>query len=357
MRFKVIALVVIGLFLLTGISCSNTPKKSRKPVAQITLQPKKKKLALGDSVRIEVTVKVKDGELDKAELFYDNQLLKTSEEEIFNFTISKLNALGKHQIKVVSTKQDGEEGVSFQTFEVLSNQEPELYSYEIVNTYPHDTNHFTQGLEVHENQFYESTGQNGESSIYRFDLQSGKVLQEVPLDKQYFGEGITIVNNKIFQLTYKAQKCFVYDLNSFARIDSFSYNTAEGWGLTHDGEYLIKTDGSEFLDFVNPETFQVVKRIPVYDDKGPVTNLNELEYYEGYVYANIWQTNFAVKIDPKTGQIAAKIDFSGLMSVMYNPSKPIDVLNGIAFNKTNGKMYVTGKLWPNLFEVKLTKKD
>lgn len=356
MKFKAFGLLSISLLLFVSVSCSNTPKRSRKPVAQIEIQSAKKKLLLGDSVRVEVDVKLKDGELAKTELFFDDLLVKSSGELNFNYSIPKLESLGKHQLKVVATKADGVEGVNFKTIEVVSDITPEQYTYEIVNTYPHNTDHFTQGLEIHNNQFYEGTGQNGKSGIYRFDLKTGKVLQSADLEEQYFGEGITIVGDKLYQLTYKAQKGFVYDLNSFARVDSFSYETPEGWGLTHDGSYLIKTDGSEYLEFMNPNSFEVMKRMPVYDNNGPVVYINELEYYEGYIYSNIWQTNYAVKIDPATGRVVAKIDFSGLMSVMYNPSKPIDVLNGIAFNKANGKMYVTGKLWPSLFEVKLVKK-
>lgn len=312
---------------------------------------------MGDSIWVEIKVDPKNGELSKAELFYDNDLVTTSKEENFTYAMPRLADLGKHQLKVIATKTDGTEGISFQNFEVLSDVTPEQFTYEIVNTYPHNTEHFTQGLEIHNNKFYESTGQNGKSGIYQFDLRSGKVLKEFKMEDQYFGEGITIVDDKIYQVTYKAQKGFVYDLETFARIDSFSYTTAEGWGLAHDGAYILKTDGSEFLDFLDPETLKVVKRIPVYDNNGPVKYINELEYYQGYLYANIWTTNFAVKIDPKNGRVVGKIDFSGLMSVMYNPDKPIDVLNGIAFNNSNGKMYVTGKLWPSLFEVKLIKKD
>lgn len=356
MKLKVFGLISVSLILLATISCSNGSKKSRKPVAQISVESAKKKLVSGDSIRVNIEVKVKDGQLSKAELYFDNELVKTSPDAAFSYTIPALTQLGKHQLKVVATKTDGVEGVAFKTIEVASDLVPELFGYEIVQTYPHNTDHFTQGLEVHNNQFYESTGQNGQSGIYRFDLKTGNVLQSFKLEDQYFGEGITIVGNKIYQLTYKAQKGFVYDLETFARVDSFKYDTPEGWGLAHDGQYLIKTDGTEFLDFLDLNTFQVVKRVPVYDNNGPVVYLNELEYYEGYLYSNIWQTNYAVKIDPATGKIVAKIDFSGLISMMYNPEKPIDVLNGIAFNKSNGKMYVTGKLWPSLFEVKLVKK-
>jgi len=357
MKLKVFALVSVCLLVITGLSCSNTSNRSRKPVSKIGILAKKRKLVLGDTIRVNVKVDPKNGELEKAELYLDNELLTTSKNEQFNYDCGAIASLGKHQFKVISTKTDGVEGVSFENFEVLSSITPELYSYDIVHTYPHNTEHFTQGLEIHNNKFYESTGQNGQSGIFEFDLASGKVLKEYKMKDKYFGEGITIVNDKIYQITYKAKQGFVYDLESFARVDSFTYETAEGWGLTHDGKYLIKTDGSEYLDFMNPETFQVERRVAVYDNNGVVRNLNELEYYEGYVYANIWQTNYAVKINPKTGEVAAKIDFSGLLSVMYNPDKPIDVLNGIAFNKENGKMYVTGKLWPSLFEVKLVKKN
>ncbi|MFV0378789.1 MAG: glutaminyl-peptide cyclotransferase, partial [Mangrovibacterium sp.] len=353
MKIKVFGLMSISLLLFTSISCSNTPKRSRKPVAQIEISSANKKLALGDSVQVEVDVKLKDGELKQTELYLNNVLVKSSNELHFSFLIPKLENLGKHQLKVLATKTDGIEGVNFKTIEVVSNLEPEQYGYEIINTYPHNTEHFTQGLEIHNNQFYEGTGQNGKSGIYRFDLKTGKVLQSQQLDEQYFGEGITIVGDKLYQLTYKAQKGFVYDLSSFAPVDSFTYDTPEGWGLTHDGHNLIKTDGSEFLEFLDPSSFAVVKRMPVYDNKGPVIYINELEYHDGFIYSNIWQTNYAVKIDPATGCVVAKIDFSGLMSVMYDPAKPIDVLNGIAFNDSNGKMYITGKLWPKLFEVKL----
>ena len=357
MKLRIFSILFISFLFFSAFSCTNTPKKSRKPVAQITISPKKKNLVTGDSIQIQITIKLKDGELDKSELYFDNELVKTSSEDIFQYAIPKLENLGKHQIKIVSTKTDGVEGVNFQTIEVLSDIQPELLTYEIIHTYPHNTDHFTQGLEIHNDEFYESTGENGKSGIFKFDLKTGNILKSYQMENRFFGEGITILNDKIYQLTYKAQKGFIYDLSTFARIDSFRYETPEGWGLTHDNKYLIKTDGSEFLHFIDPETMQLINKMPVYDDKGPVKYLNELEYFDGYLYANIWTTNFAVKIDPKTGKVVAKIDFDRLLSVMYNPENRIDVLNGIAINKNNGKMYVTGKLWPKLFEVKLVKKD
>ena len=356
MKLRIFCILFISLLFFSAFSCTNYSSKSRKPIIKITLSPHKKNIFTGDSVSISVSVKLKNGEPDKAELFLDNELVKTTNETAFNFPVNRLNNPGKHQIKVVATKKDGTEGINFYSFEVLSDIQPEMLSYEIIKTYPHNTDHFTQGLEIHNDEFYESTGENGKSFIYRFDLNTGKVLQSVKLNDKYFGEGISIMNDKIYQLTYKAQKGFIYNLNTFAKVDSFSYETQEGWGLTHNNRYLIKTDGSEFLHFIDPSTMQVVKKIPVYDHKGPVKNLNELEYADGYIYANIWTTSYAVKIDPETGKVLSKIDFSGLLSVMYHPEKPVDVLNGIAINQENGKIYITGKLWPKLFEVKLVKK-
>ncbi|WP_321286622.1 glutaminyl-peptide cyclotransferase [uncultured Sunxiuqinia sp.] len=355
MKLKFFLLTLITTLFIGCISCSNTPKRSRKPVAKITIHPRANKHVYGDSITISISIKNKDGELKDSKLYIDNEMIKTSKQLDFSYSITELNELGKHNIKVLATKTDGVEGVTFKTFEVVSDIVPENYGYEVVKTYPHSTEHFTQGLEIHDNKFYESTGENGKSGIFQFDLNTGNVLKSFHMEDQYFGEGITIFNDKIYQLTYKAQKGFVYDLNSFARVDSFIYNTSEGWGLTHDNTYLIKTDGSEFLHFMDPETFEVVKKIQVFDNKGPVKYLNELEFHNGELYANIWTTNKAVKIDPKTGKVLANINFEGLLSILVNSD--VDVLNGIAIHPDNGKMYITGKLWPKLFEVKLVKKD
>jgi glutaminyl-peptide cyclotransferase len=357
MKLKTFSILFISLLFLSALSCSNSSKKSRKPVAKISILPNKKNIFSGDTITIRITVKIKDGELEKSDLFLDNNLVKTFNEPEFDYHLNRFEPIGKHQVKLIATKTDGIEGVSFQSFEVVSDIVPEMFTYEVVRTYPHSTEHFTQGLEIHDGILYESTGENGKSGIFKVDMATGKVLESVRLEDKYFGEGISIMNNKIYQLTYKSQIGFIYDLNTFARIDSFTYETPQGWGLTNDGQYLIKTDGSEFMHFLDPLNMRVVKKIPVYDNQGPVQYLNELEYYDGYVYANIWTTNNAVKIDPKTGKVVSKINFEGLLPVIYDPQKPIDVLNGIAINKENGKIYVTGKLWPKMFEVKLVKKD
>lgn len=343
------------LLVLSVFSCSNASQKSRKPIAKISVLPGRKTIFTDDSIRFTVNIKLRNGVLEKSELFLNNTLLETSKETDFSYTVAAFKEVGKYQLKVVSTKTDGVEGVNFYTFEVLSDLEPESYTYEIVKEYPHNTDHFTQGLEIKDGVFYEGTGENGKSGLFQFDLHSGKILRSAKLEDQHFGEGITILNDKIYQLTYRSQKGFIYDLHSFARIDSFSYKTPEGWGLTNDGEFLLKTDGSEFVEFINPANMQVEKRIAVYDNKGPVRFLNELEYDKGYLYANVYTTNFIVKIDLKTGKVVSRINLDGLLSTVYNPDKPVDVLNGIAIDRENGKIYVTGKLWPKIFEIRLVK--
>ena len=192
---------------------------------------------------------------------------------------------------------------------------------------------------------------NGQSSLRRVDLESGKVLQSVPLDQQYFGEGITVWDDQIVQLTWQSHKGFVYDKASFKLLKTFSYPT-EGWGLTHDETSLIMSDGTPTIHFLDPVTFQETKRITVTDHDQPVVNLNELEYVDGEILANVWQTDRIVRIAPDTGQVIGWIDLSGLLSPA-NRQPPVDVLNGIAYDAEHDRLFVTGKLWPKLFEIKL----
>jgi glutaminyl-peptide cyclotransferase len=190
----------------------------------------------------------------------------------------------------------------------------------------------------------------------KLELNSGKILKTVKLDKQYFGEGITIFGDKIYQLTYKNQIGFVYQLNTMARIDSFRFESKEGWGTTHDDKSLIMSDGSNVLTYLDPETLKPVRKLQVYDDKNAMVFLNELEFSVGAIYANIWGTFVIVKIDPNTGKVLSKIDLDGILN-LSNQTDHVDVLNGIAIDPDTKKMYVTGKLYPKLFEIKPVKKD
>lgn len=224
------------------------------------------------------------------------------------------------------------------------------YTYSIVHTYPHDPNAFTEGL-VYANGFlYESTGLNGDSSLRRVDLTTGNVLQQYNVSAQYFGEGITIVNNTIIQLTWESNIGFIYDKTTFALLSNFSYPT-EGWGLTYNGSQLIMSDGSNHLYFLDPTTFQRTGEVQVHDGSTNVVNINELEYVNGEVYANIWETNTIAIINPQTGQVVAWIDLTGLPS--ENNSDPNAVLNGIAYDPNNNRLFVTGKDWPSLYQITL----
>jgi glutaminyl-peptide cyclotransferase len=223
------------------------------------------------------------------------------------------------------------------------------YTYSVVNVYPHDTNAFTEGL-VFENGFlYESTGLYGNSSLRRVDLETGEVLQLRTLQSRYFGEGIAIVANKIVQLTWQSHVGFVYDRATFSQLQEFEYPT-EGWGLTHDGNRLIMSDGTSNLYFLDPLTFKRIGQVMVHDTE-PVTELNELEYIKGAVYANIWEQKKIAVINPQTGQVAAWIDLTGIQD--SKNQDPNNVLNGIAYDTNGDRLFVTGKMWPHIFEIKL----
>lgn len=233
-----------------------------------------------------------------------------------------------------------------------NNESTPIFTYKIINSYPHDPSAFTQGLIFTNGTLYEGTGRHGQSSLRKVDLETGEVLAQLPMAEEYFGEGITLFDDKIYQLTWRNQTGFIYDSNSFEIINTFTYPT-EGWGITHDGAQLIMSDGTNTLYFLNPDTLEENGRLTVQDEQGnPIMLLNELEYIDGQIYANIWQTNRIVRIDPQTGLVTAWIDLTNLLAP-ETLTQPVDVLNGIAYDAENGRLFVTGKLWPALFEIEL----
>ena len=226
-----------------------------------------------------------------------------------------------------------------------------VYGYRVLAVYPHDAGAFTQGLVYYQGNFYEGTGLRSHSSLRKVDLETGAVLQIRNLPQRYFGEGVTLFDDRIYQLTWQSHVGFVYDRASFNLLATFQYPT-EGWGLTHNGRELIMSDGTPALHFLDPITLQELRRVMVWDEHGPVQRLNELEYIDGEVYANIWQTDRIARIDPKTGRVRAWIDLSGLLPPEDRPGA--NVLNGIAWDAAGGRLFVTGKLWPKLFQIELT---
>jgi glutamine cyclotransferase len=226
-----------------------------------------------------------------------------------------------------------------------------VYSYQVIQSYPHDTSAFTQGLTFDDDYLIEGTGLNGASSIRRVNLVDGQVLQKSELSSEYFGEGLTVVDDKIVQLTWKNEVGFIYDKDTFELLGNFSLST-EGWGLTYDGNCLIVSDGTANLYFLDSVTYQIVNSLTVYDAVGSVKNLNELEYINGYVYANVWFSSKIAIINPVTGQVTAYIDLDDLVQ-MYTSKNSDAVLNGIAYNSKTEQLYVTGKFWSNIYEIQI----
>ncbi len=239
---------------------------------------------------------------------------------------------------------------------VSASNDPAVINYSIMNIFPHDTSSFTEGLLIHNGQLYESTG--GQPGVNNFtswfgpvDMKSGKALQKVMLDTNYFGEGITILKDQVYQLTWEDHRGFVYNLKTLKKKRDFRYNT-EGWSLTNDGKQLIMSDGTSNLQYLDPDSLKVVKIVSVQDNNGPVGNINELEYIDGFIYANQYLTSIILKIDPASGRVTGKADFSKLDNELKTKFPGAMEMNGIAYDSATKKVYITGKAWPHLYEVK-----
>lgn len=243
--------------------------------------------------------------------------------------------------------------------ESVNKAVPPIIGYTVIRTYPHDSNYFTEGLEFYRGQLLESSGGNNDESPYPSemgiaDINKGKVSTKVKLDKaRHFGEGITVFGNTLYMLTWKSKVGFTYDINTFKQTGQFNLPTEQGWGLTHDTSSLIMSDGSNSLLFIHPKTFQVKFIIGVTDVQGPVGNINELEYVDGFIYANQWLTPYILKIDAVSGKVVGRVDLSALENEVSNKYKDTNGLNGIAFNPQSGTFFVTGKNWPLIYELKL----
>jgi len=237
--------------------------------------------------------------------------------------------------------------------ETFIQYETPVYTFRIVNAYPHDPEAFTQGLIYHGGYLYESTGLHGRSSLRKVDLKTGRVLNIRNLTKKYFGEGITLHGKRLFQITWQSKTGFIYDPATFRRMGQFSYD-AEGWGVTSDGTHLIMSDGTSTLRFLDTRTFKVSRRIEVRDGGRSVSGLNELEYVKGEIYANIWNTGYIARISPETGKLRGWINLRGLYGEL-GVKHGLDVLNGIAYDPEKDRLFVTGKFWPKLFEIQIIK--
>lgn len=266
--------------------------------------------------------------------------------------------LGRHTLEI-NVDYDNKSKTLTKSIFFMSDKKPDLYGFKIINTFPHDKEAYTQGLEFHNGFLYESTGQNGRSSLRKVDITSGKVLQKIDLGNEYFAEGMTIFDNKIFQLTWQNNVGFVYNIIDFKQLSTFDYQKSkEGWGLTNDGKMLLKSDGTEKIWFLDPATQKEITYIEAYTNEQKVDKINELEYIDGKIYANVYQNNAVLIINPKNGAIEGVIDFSSLVEEMgkIQPLTPGDeVLNGIAYDAVGKRLFVTGKDWSKLFQIEIFK--
>jgi glutamine cyclotransferase len=295
--------------------------------------------------------------ITKVEFIYNDSVFKTWDRPSAHLTYlleSHFYGVGTRMAVVRSYRSDGTSSDDAHMIRVVSDIDPVQLKASVVKEFPHNPLNYTQGLEFNEGQLFEGTGDPGRkglTTIGAINMKTGLFgTVKNGLDATYFGEGITLFGDLLYQLTWQNGKCFVYDKKTMVLKKDFAY-TGEGWGLCNDGKQLIMSDGSERIYFRDPSTFQIVRTIDVYDNVAPRTNINELEYINGRIYANIWQTNTVIVIDPLTGKVMEEIDATALETAGKNGG---DVLNGIAFNPATNKLYMTGKLWNKLFEVQLT---
>ncbi len=278
-----------------------------------------------------------------AKIPYQNQI---------EIKLDKSYKLGVHQLTFDFIKEGESLKKINRNLELYAGITPKILNYKLINTYPHDINAFTQGLEFYKDTLYEGTGLNGESSLRKTDYKTGKIFKRVDLDKKYFGEGISILNDKVYQLTWQNGIGFIYDTN-LNKTGEFKYqNSKEGWGLCNDGKVLYKSDGTEKIWQLDPETLEEKDFINVYTNRHKITRINELEWVNGKIYTNVWQKNALAVIDPDTGAVEGIVNLSELHNkVTKHPQ--LDVLNGIAYDKKSGHLFVTGKKWDKMFEIEI----
>ena len=335
----------ITLLSIAFVSCGNNP--SSKIDFTINTNAVNNKILNDKPLNLSIN-NPKNLIIDSVSYFINNNPSKEII-ELDNFKLGDLNISAK-------IYSEGEKRELKSTVTILNSSSPKVYSYKIINEYPHDITSYTQGLEFYKGELYESTGQKGESKLRKVDYKTGTILKNIDLDRQYFGEGLTIFNNQIYQLTWQSKLGFVYNIDTFERISSFNYNKSiEGWGICNDGKTLYKSDGTEKIWTLNTSTLVEEEFIQAYTNKGKVIGLNELEWINGKIYANRYQKDGVAIINPENGAIVGVIDFSPLKKKVKQ-HKNLDVLNGLAWNTETNTLFVTGKRWNKLFEVEIIEK-
>jgi glutaminyl-peptide cyclotransferase len=353
-KFKYLFLFVLGfLFFSCG---SNSDKKSS--YFKLKTAGNKTEFQLGESIEGSIE-NLKELQIDSIQLYFQQEYLKTLKAETSFSVPLKNTKLGRQKLEAIIF-YEGETDTISDDLKIYNHTAPKAYTYKVVQEYPHDSKAYTQGLEFYKDTLYESTGQYGNSSLRKLNLETGEVLNKINLEDSYFGEGLTILNDKLYLLTWREKEGLIYNLDTFEQIGTFSYNQSkEGWGLTNDGEYLYKSDGTEKIWILDAETLAEKGFIQVATDKSIKTKFNELEWVEGKIYANTYQFPSVAIINPNNGALEGVIDFRGLRERLTNlPALDTQnhVLNGIAYNPLTKKLYVTGKNWDKIFEVEIIEK-
>ena len=336
----------ISLLTILLASCgSNSEQKSSN--FSISTDAKKNTLTISETLNLSIN-NLKNLPIDSVVYTLNGEKIQASS----NLTNAKL---GRHSVNA-TVYYDGKSESTSTSIVILNNEQPKIYSFNVLNEYPHDITSYTQGLEFYNGHLYESTGQYGKSKLRKLNYKTGEVLENIDVAQAYFGEGLSILNNNIYQLTWQSGSGFVYDVDTFTKTGSFKYGKSkEGWGLCNDGKLLWKSDGTEKIWTLDPETLTEQDYIQAYTNKGMISNLNELEWVNGKIYANRYQKNGVAIINPVNGAIEGVIDFSPLKNKVSQHAD-LDVLNGIAYNPDTNTIFVTGKHWDKLFEVEIVEK-
>lgn len=353
MNRYVTAIVFPVMLLLFMSNCGSSNERQKSPrirkLTKVESPRNGSKIPLGEMVNFNVSTSQDTVQVDSFNVKLGTRAIFHSNEKTGPLAIDAQT--GVHSLSYSVFLSNGKIESHSQRITFLSDTAPARYTYRKINTYTHDPDAYTQGLYFKDGYLYESTGHRGESSLRRVEVESGTVLQKIDIDEEYFGEGITALGDQIFMLTWESRKGFVFNQSDFKEIRQFSYPT-EGWGITSMGDTLVMSDGTEKLYFIDPVSFTEIDRIQVYDQSKAIEGLNELEYVNGDIYANIYQTETIAIVDPKTGKLKGLIDLTGIFN-KENYSRRLDVLNGIAYDASGDRIFVTGKFWPKLYEIDL----